>query len=526
MVTRLRSFAATAVCAAAMSVPAVGQRPEPLGTISFPTSGAAAAQPAFMHGMLLYWSFEYERAAEAFREAQKADPSFALAYWGEALTHTHQVWNEQNVDAARIALLKFGRTPEARAARIRNERERAYFALAEALYGEGAKARRDTLFEAAAAQLERAYPAEDEPKLLRAVGLLGLNQGTRDFTTYMQAGAIAEDVLRRNPDHPGAAHFVIHAFDDPTHAPLGLWAARLYSKIAPGAPHAQHMTTHIFFAMGMWDDAIAQNIVAAGSDATAYRAGHYTWWLGYGYLQAGRYADARRHMQTVRANYKPPQRRGEGPALQMMRAHYVIDTERWTDSVAMWDLSQMMNSPYGTPTDRFVEGFVALRRGDRAKADLIAQELAKAPGPATGATIEAGGGAAILAAELRAAIFARDGRTDDAVPLLRRAARLEEGIPFEFGPPMIPKPSRELLGEILLAAGRPDEAKREFQQVLSRAPGRARALIGLIRAARAARDETTAAAATQILKANWHAADPDVADIEAAVRPVTVRAGR
>src|SRR5581483_793035 len=241
------------------------QPAEKLGTMDFPTSGNAAAQPAFVRGMLLYYSFEYERAAAAFREAQAADPAFALAYWGEALTHTHQVWNQQNVAAARAALAKLAPTAQARRARVPTPRERAYFELAEALYGEGSKARRDTLFAAAAARLEAAYPAEDEPKVLHALGLLGLNQGDRDIPTYMQAGALAEAVLRRNPDHPGAAHFVIHAFDDPAHAPLGLWAARLYAGIAPGAPHAQHMTSHIFLAVGLWDDVIAANIRASSS---------------------------------------------------------------------------------------------------------------------------------------------------------------------------------------------------------------------------------------------------------------------
>ncbi|HVZ48539.1 MAG TPA: hypothetical protein VG916_07130, partial [Gemmatimonadaceae bacterium] len=306
---------------------------ERLGTIAFPTSANAAAQPLFVKGMLLYYSFEYERAAAAFREAQQADPSFALAYWGEALTYTHQVWNQQDLAAARAALAKLAPTAPERRARVKTDRERAYFALADALYGAGDKAYRDTLFNAAAERLERAYPDEDEPKVLHALGLLGLNQGERDIPTYMHAGALAEGVLRHNPDHPGAAHFTIHAFDDPAHAPLGLWAARLYSGIAPGAPHAQHMTSHIFLAVGLWDDLIAANVRAASAQqAMRARAGqprrgcgHYNEWLEYGYLQAGAYARARAVLAACAANQNPDSTVDNIEGYAGMRAALIVD---------------------------------------------------------------------------------------------------------------------------------------------------------------------------------------------------------
>src|SRR5215212_3945517 len=172
----------------------------------------------------------------------------------------------------------------------------------EALYGPGSKPRRDTLFSAAIDRIVLAHPNDDEAKVFQALALLGLSQSVRDIPTYMRAGAIAEEVLRRKPDHPGAAHFVIHAFDDPIHAPLGLWAARAYSKIAPQAPHAQHMTTHIFLAMGMWDEVVSQNVIASGPNRHDWHAGHYTMWLGYGLLQQGRFADARTHLVHLRGN--------------------------------------------------------------------------------------------------------------------------------------------------------------------------------------------------------------------------------
>ena len=523
---RLSAYSVSSVVSSAVSVcsvcsvialagptPARAQAERKLGTISFPTSGNAAAKAPFERGVRLYYSFEYGPAAEAFRDAQKADPSFALAYWGEALTYTHQVWNEQDLNAARTALNKLGATPAARRAKATTPREKMYMDLAEALYGDGAKARRDTLFAAAAERLSTANPTDDEAKVLHALGLLGLNQAVRDFTSYMKAGAIAEEVLRRNPDHPAAAHFVIHAFDDPTHAPLGLWAARAYSKIAPAAPHAQHMTSHIFVAMGMWDDVISQNVIASGHDHDAYRAGHYTWWLGYGYGQAGRYADARAHLETTRKNFSAPQRRGEGAALQMMRAHYVIDTERWTDAAATWDLSTIAPSPFGTANDLFLKGFGALKRGDREGGEAALAALAKMPRPAAGTPGEMGGATPILEAQLRGALLAAAGKWNEAVAAVKSAAASEDAIPAEFGPPMIAKPSHELLGEILLGAGKPAEAQIEFARALAAAPGRSRSLIGLARAASAAGDRSTVESAVATLRANWHAADNDLPEL-------------
>src|SRR5206468_1081313 len=128
------------------------------------------------------------------------------------------------------------------------------------------------------------FPADREAKVFYALSLLGLNQGVRDTTTYLRAAAIVEQVFRENPNHPGAAHLLIHCYDDPVHAPLGLPAARAYSKIAPDAAHAQHMTTHIFVALGMWDDVVSQNEIASGRDRTAWTPNHYTHWLGYGPL--------------------------------------------------------------------------------------------------------------------------------------------------------------------------------------------------------------------------------------------------
>jgi tetratricopeptide (TPR) repeat protein len=488
----------------AVAIAASAGAQEKLGTISFPNSGNSAAQEPFLRGMKLYWSFEYARAAEAFKEAQKADPSMALAYVGEALTHTHQVWNEQNVPAAREALGRFGATATQRMAKAGTPRERGYVELAEYLYGDGPKARRDTLFVAAAERLVQANPGDDEAKMFYAIGLLGLNQSVREPVSYAKAGAVAEEVFKRNGDHPAAAHFIIHAYDDPVNAPRGLAAARAYSKIAPGAPHAQHMTTHIFVAMGMWDDVIAQNIVASGHDHDAYQAGHYTWWLVYGLGQAGKYAEAKKQLSQMHLNFGKSARRGEANALAMMRAHFLVDTERWGDEVGRWE-SQGSPGPNPQLNLDLARTLGMLQRGNLAGARQLVASRTE-----TAATTPEG---RVLQDELRAALASASGDHAQAIKFASSAASQEESMPYEFGPPQFVKPTHELLGEIYLAASKPKEAKAAFEQALARFPGRSRSLIGLIRASSAAGDRAAVRETAARLSANWHSADADVPEL-------------
>jgi tetratricopeptide (TPR) repeat protein len=485
---------------------------EGLGKISFPNSGRAEVQHHFIRGVLLLHNFEYGQAAEAFRQAQKTDPGFALAYWGEALTYTHQVWNQQDLAAGRAALTRLGPTVEARLAKAPTPRERMYLASAEALYGEGSKPRRDTLYANALEALVRAYPEDDEAKVFYSVALLGLNQGVRDVPTYMRAGAIAEDVLRRNPDHPGAAHFVIHAFDDPVHAPLGLYAARRYAEIAPNSGHAHHMTTHIFLALGMWDEVAKQNEVASGADRARWRPGHGTHWLIYAYVQQGRYEAARQLLALLTSNAGSPPSRYDRGQLANFRARYVLDSQQWDGPEA-----NALAADAGIPGEddyeyaTFAAGYAAARRGDAKMAEQMLATLSRANGDAA-ATVRPGETGikvvpVILELSLRAELLRQKGARGGAIALLRRATALEDGMPAEFGPPAVVKPSHELLAGLLLESGQAAEAVTEFQRALELAPGRSGTLLGLGRAGRAAGQEAVAARAYATLAANWHAAD-------------------
>jgi tetratricopeptide (TPR) repeat protein len=494
---------------------AAAQTPH-LGTIDFPNSGAQAARAPFIRGVLLLHSFEYGPAAAAFQEAERLDPGFAMAYWGEALTYTHPVWDQQDVDAGRAALQRLAATTAARRGKARTAREQAYLDAVETLYGSGSKAARDTAYSRAMGRLVARFPADLDAKVFYAASLLGLNQGDRDTVTYLRAARILEQVIRVAPAHPGAAHLLIHCYDDPAHARLGLSAARAYATIAPDAPHAHHMTTHIFLALGMWDDVVSQNEIAAGADRTSWTPTHYTYWLGYGYLQQGRYGEALRHLDLVHRNMAMGH--GNVPALLVeMCGDYIVTTERWDSPCLGWtdvDLSGMRTRDKALGA--FLQGFSALKRGDGTTAQRQLATIASLVPPLPTGEGDRGRGPKgdpvpfILEKELRGAVMQSSGDVNGAVALLRQAATLEDAMPFEFGPPATVKPSHELLGEVLLQAGRPREAEVEFTRALRLAPKRARSLIGLARAATAAGDLSTAARASADLQSVWHAADPGV----------------
>jgi tetratricopeptide (TPR) repeat protein len=489
------------------------QRVEPitiagLGTVSFPTTTRSAqAESTFVRGVLLLHVFEYDRAAAAFREAQRLDPGMALAYWGEAMTYTHPVWDQQDRSAARAVLARLAPTATAREAKAATPRERGYLHAVDVLYGDGPKARRDTLYSQAMAAVLAAYPTDDEARAFYALSLLGLGQGVREVPTYLHAAAIAESVFVRNPRHPGAAHYWIHGMDDPDHAADALPAARALAEIAPDAAHAQHMTSHIFMALGMWDDVVHANENATRVVNAARRAdgrglttcGHYNFWLEYGYLQLGRLDDARRLAEHCQQEAHPaagdphdPDNSLLGSAVQMW-ARYVIDTRDWSGEVARWT-PDFGGAVAPRATWEFTRGLAAAEQGDapaaqaalaafeQARTRLVA-EIARAPEPdPNDAEYEKRLG--VLALELQAAIqlAGAPADTDAAIALLHRATALEDSMAFAFGPPDVDMPSHEFLGEVLLARKQFAAAVAELHAALHRAPGRVSVVRALQRA--------------------------------------------
>ena len=234
------------------------------GSITFPTSGAAGAQDAFLTGVKALHNFQFDEAAVAFQAARKADPTFAMAYWGEAMSHNHPLWAQQDVDKAKAVLDLLDPTPAGRVAKAKLPKEKAFIEAQQTLYfSPGDKLARDNAYSQAMARMYSQWPDDDEVATFYALSLLGtVRPGDTGFRRQALAASIAESVYAKNPKHPGAAHFIIHAFDDPDHAPLGLNAARAYAKIAPSAAHALHMPSHIFVQLGMWQDAVDSNIAA------------------------------------------------------------------------------------------------------------------------------------------------------------------------------------------------------------------------------------------------------------------------
>lgn len=458
-----------------LALPA-GAQERRLGSLDFPNSGAPAAQADFLQGVLLLHSFEYADAARAFRRAQEADPTFALAYWGEAMTHNHPLWQRQDREAARAILARYpggGHT----------EREGMYLAALDVLYGEGSKTERDRSYMEAMRRLHERHPEDHEARAFYALSLLGLTDGVRDFRNYMRAAAVAQPVFDANPDHPGAAHYLIHSFDDPIHAPLGLPAAEAYGAIAPDAGHAQHMTSHIFLAMGMWDDVIRANVNAvrvqdggrAAEGMGPNRCGHYSSWLAYGHLMKEEWDTAAELLDLCAATLDDPDGDDLGYYLSM-RGRHILDSGRWADA-GRW-MARTEGPRFALPGHLFINGFAAFQRGE---AELAREALIQLQ--------ELGWDEPryqIMVWELQALHALSLGDEESAVNSLRAAAELEESLPFEFGPPASLKPPHELLGEVLLELGRPEEAVEAFQGSLRITPLRTPSLRGLARAAAAA----------------------------------------
>jgi tetratricopeptide (TPR) repeat protein len=498
--------------------------------VSFSNSVSAATQKIFLHGLAQLHDFEYETAADDFRQAQGIDPTFCMAYWGEAMSYNEPLWGPQNQMAAQAALKKLGNTETERLAKCGTERERDYLRSIDILYfSAGTKYERDFKYLDAMAALYKKYPDDVDAGAFYALAILGTAHFGRDVVIYMRALAVLEPLFFSHSDHPGVNHYLIHCVDDPVHAPLGLAAARNYSKIAIDAPHAQHMTSHIFMALGMWDDVVTANLTAIRiqderdrrKGRTLESCGHYTSWLEYGYLQQGRFGEAKRVVEkcrdaaTAAASSAKPRYIEDIAFYGGMRSRYLLDAEEWNGDVAHWAVSPTSDYQGDIAASfAFADGFSAIRRGDL-KAALKAGEALKAADKAENSRPLLPGAsptprmkrASILRQELDAMIDVAEGSPDQAIAILHDASAKEASIELEYGPPFIDKPADELLGEVLLETGRAYEAQAAFKASLARAPERTQSLVGLSRALKAAGDASSSAAIDEKLQTIWHNAD-------------------
>ena len=520
-----------------------------LGRVVFPNSGSAAAQADFIRGVAWLHSFMYEDAIDAFRAAEKLDPSFAMAYWGEAMSFSQPLWFFEEVDKGRAALAKLGPAPEARIAKAKTAREQGFMRAVEALFGPGDKPARHAAFAQTMAKVAAEYPADDEAQAFHALALLStMPRGDAALPIRREAGAIAEKVFARNPDHPGAAHYILHAYDHGSLVARALPAARAYATIAPAASHALHMPAHAFLQVGFWDEAAASDEASwNASIAWAKRRGlsiaardyHSLVWLQYEWTQQGRVSKTKEAIAFVEQAMKTsgPQAlkpssplhagghaygeqseigRGSGDAALRndrgsMRARYIIESERWAEMQGQ--------TTFDNIEELFALGLSAVNLADAARVRSVIEEFRKAAAPAQAAELREQ--AEVMLREMEALELFAQGRHDAAFAMMDRAAALQARMPKPIGRPFPVKDVNELYGELLLQVGRAKEAVLWFDRALARTPNRSRAMFGLARAYRNAGDAANARAAYKRLLTNYRLADaglPEVAEARDALK--------
>ena len=514
-----------------------------LGRVEFPTSGSEKAQAYFLRGLAALHSFWYEEALEAFRESTKAEPDFAMGYWGEAMAHNHPLWSEQDISAARAVLAKIKETPKL------TERERAYIAALRRLYGDGDKRSRDAAYSLAMEKIYLDHPDDLDAAAFYSLSLLGRVTGEdKSYRLQARAGAIALEVYKKNPNHPGAAHYIIHAFDDPEHAILALPAARRYASIAPEAHHARHMPSHIFLQLGMWPETAASNESAwEASDAWMKRRNlslsvrdyHSLHWLLYAYLQQGRYNKAEQLLSLMKKvmsestydNKLRPDYYENNYA--NMAAAFIVETERWNLATELFPTEPSAVAPGKTQGKETTMGggihgghgggagptvdATATVRTSRASAVLpvFVRGLAAAVN-GSGSTASTAGSPGIRELGVAALSASMKKDHDKAIALMKQATALEEQMSAPYGPPTLVKPTHELFGEILLRAGKPAEAAAQFKTALLRQPNRARSLLGAARAAAQSGNHAAATAAYTTLLEQWKQADENLPELREA----------
>jgi len=481
-----------------------------LGTVTFPTSCKDSAQKPFLRGVALLHSFGYEEARISFNEAVKADPTCAMAYWGVARTWYHPIWappSAQELKEGAAAL------EHAQIAGTKTERERDYVSSLAVFYTDwqtAGHATRAKAYEQALSALRGRYPTDDEAAMFHALQMVAvgyLDQADKTYQWQKKGAEILNQVLPRHPNHPGLAHYIIHAVDYPSTAELGLKAARAYAKIAPDSSHALHMPSHIFTRLGLWDDSIASNIASAKSGvAQAYRLHggggafdqlHALDYLVYAYLQQAKDNSARRVLTEMAGIRRLDENQfAAAYAFGAAPARWALERREWKSAAAL------NLQPEWFPWDRFqnVEALVhyakaigAARAGDAATAhiSLAKIEAIRKAMPRTG-EYDWSGSLGVYVEAVTALISIAKGERDEGIRLLRTAADHEDAVDKHPVTPGALLPVREMLADLLMENGAAADALNEYEAVLKSAPRRFNAVAGAARAAEKAGDRNRA----------------------------------
>jgi len=498
---------------------------EKLGNVNLPVSCKPEVQPAFNRAVAMLHNFWFPQSLNAFAEVAKADPDCAMAYWGIAMSaRTNPLLGSQPAPAMQRG---WDEINKAMAAGAKTERERDYIAALGQYYtglAKGDYPSRVLAYEKAMEQLAARYPDDIEAAAFYA---LALNEGItvtpadKNYTRHLKAAAVTEKILARNPDHPGAIHYLIHSFDFPALAARGVPAANHYASVAPSAPHALHMPSHIYSMLGMWEESIKSNQLAINV-AKGYV--HAIDFMAYAHLQLGQDREALRLMENSAALQKAggavAQRSPTGgvfpiyTAYAAIPARYAIERGAWAEAVA---LELRPTAPAADAITHFTRaiGFAKLRDIANARKEINAlqtlrEELLSLKDAYWAEQVEIQHKAAM------GWVAHVEGKGTDALKLMRSAADAEDASEKHVAMENRLWPMRELLGEMLLELNQPGPALKEFEKSFEQAPNRMRAFYGAAKAAEAAGNRQKAAEYYKKLLALTAKADSEKKEVQQA----------
>lgn len=460
------------------------EKMEQLGKVSFPTSCSPAVQESFERGVAFLHSFQYEAAEKRFSRVAQQDPKCAMAFWGVAMSFYHLIWERPDAESLKKG---WAQVEKAEALGAKTAREREYIAALATFYQEPEKrdyAGRARAYAKAMEQIYQHYPEDGEAAAFYSVSLLAPD--VVSAANRKEAIAILDKLFAQQPEHPGAAHYLIHAADTPQLASLGLDAARRYAKIAPSAAHAIHMPSHIFTRLGLWQESIDSNLAsaAAAEEATLTHMGdsgyqlHAMSFLDYAYLQSGREADAKHLIEELKTvPGTTPEQLAYSTA--NFSARFAIELHHWAEAAAL--IPPPHSNLLAQEVTYWARAIGAARSGNIAGArqDVRTLSTLQAAIQAKNKDYEPYPSNSFDQQEAEAWLAFAQGRTDQALVTLRAAADLED---FARRDSLF-MPAREMLGDILLELKQPAQALAEYEASLKEEPSRFDGLYGAARAA-------------------------------------------